>query len=163
MADETWTPETRNTAEAKSHFAKAVEEAKAGAQALGKEAQDRAEAYKEMLDHKREDMKDEAHAKTEEAKEKAYAYAVEGKAKASQALAGLGKMVEENAATVDERVGVKYITYARSAGQAIQESAPRFDEKTLGEVRDFVREKPGLAVGIAAATGFALARLFRGR
>ena len=48
MADTTFTPNddltpdpTAKTA-AKSHFAKAVEEAKAGAQALGKEAQERA-------------------------------------------------------------------------------------------------------------------------
>ena len=168
MADETVTPESPVAGEpAKSHFAKAVEEAKAGAQALGKEAQQRAEGYKEMLGQKGEEMKGEAHAKGEEAREKAYSYAVEGKAKASQAFAGLGKLVEENAATVDERVGVKYGNYARSAGQTIQDTAARLDEKTLeeigDEIREFVREKPALAVGIAAATGFALARLFRGR
>ncbi len=54
MADTTITPNDDVTPEptaednAKSHFAKAVEEAKAGAQALGKEAKERADSYREQ-------------------------------------------------------------------------------------------------------------------
>ena len=73
--------------------------------------------------------------------------------------------MEENAAVIDEKVGVQYGNYARSAGATIQDAAVRLDEKTLedlgADARDFVREKPALAVGMAVAAGYALARLFR--
>lgn len=149
----------------KSHFTKAVEEAKAGAQALGKEAKDRAGAYREKAGQTSSEWEEKARAKSGEAKEMAYSYANEGKAKASQAIGGLGKMVEENAAKIDEKVGAQYGEYARSAAKSMQDAATRLDEKTLEDIgedaKEFVREKPGLAVGLAAAAGFFLARIFR--
>lgn len=57
------TPEPTSTPEAKSHFAKAMEEAKAGAKALGKEAQDRADAYREKAGQASGDWVDEAKAR----------------------------------------------------------------------------------------------------
>ena len=78
---------------AKSHFSKAVEEAKAGAQALGKEAQGRAEDYRDKLSHTTEDLSSKGREKSGEAKDKAYEYADQGKAKASEAISGLGKKV----------------------------------------------------------------------
>ncbi|MBV1917902.1 MAG: apolipoprotein A1/A4/E family protein [Sphingomonadaceae bacterium] len=152
---------------AKSHFSKAVEEAKAGAQALGKEAQGRAEDYRDKLSHTTEDLSSKGREKSGEAKDKAYEYADQGKAKASEAISGLGKKVEENAAVIDETVGVQYGNYARSAASTIQDAATKLDDKSLEELGDdakeFVREKPALAVGLAAAAGYMLARLFRRR
>lgn len=171
MADSTITPnddinpEPTSRTEAKSHFAKAVEEAKAGAQALGKEARERAEAYRGQADAKSEAWKDEARAKGDEAKDMAYNYAVEGKKKASDGIRGLSRMVDDNAALIDEKVGVNYGNYARSAAQSMNDVAGRLDEKSLEELqndaREFIREKPALAVGMAAAAGYMIARLFR--
>ncbi len=161
--DDGATPKAR--AEAKGHFAKAVEEAKAGAQALGKEAHERAGEYREKLHQQKDQWSDKSREKGGEAKDKAYDYANLGKAKASEAMTTLGKLVQDNAAVIDEKVGVQYGNYARSAGASIQDAAVRLDEKTLDELgvdaREFVREKPVLAVGMAVAAGYALARLFR--
>lgn len=161
------TPEPTAENEAKSHFAKAVEEAKAGAQALGKEAQGRAEEYRDKLNQTKDDWTSKGREKTDEAKDKAYDYASQGKAKASEAISGLGKLVEENAPVIDEKIGEKYGDYARSAAKSMQGAASKIDEKSLEELgedaKEFVREKPALAVGLAAAAGFFLARIFRRR
>lgn len=150
-----------NTGEkpAKERFAKAIEEAKAGAQALGKEAQERADLYRDKLNSTSGEW-------TTQAKEKATGYANEGKAKASGAIAGLGKLVSDNAALIDEKVGLKYGEYARSAAQSLQDASARLDAKELDELaedaKEFVRKSPGLAIGMAAVGGFLLARLLRG-
>lgn len=173
MADTDFTPndstapEPTASTQAKSHFARAVEEVKAGAQALGKDAQARADGYREKLAGASDQWSDKGKEKSAEAREKAYDYANQGKAKASGAISGLGKLVEDTAARIDETVGVQYGNYARSAGAAIRDAGARLDEKSLEELGDdaktFVREKPALAVGLAAATGYMLARMFRRR
>jgi ElaB/YqjD/DUF883 family membrane-anchored ribosome-binding protein len=171
MADTTFTPNDDLTPEptakdaAKGHFAKAVEEAKAGASALGKEAQERAGEVREKISKQKEDLSAKSREKGSEAKDMAYDYANQGKAKASEGMQKVGKLVEENAAVIDEKLGVQYGNYARSAAATINDTATRLDEKSLedlGEdVRNFVREKPALAVGIAAGVGYMFARLFR--
>ncbi len=151
---------------AKGHFAKAVEEAKAGAQALGKEAQERADLYREKAVEKGSDWVNEAKSRGNEAKDRAAEIAQQGKAGATRAMSTIGKMVDENAPLLDEKVGVKYGDYARQAARSIQDAADRLDAKELGELADdakeFVRKSPGLAVGMAAVAGFMLARLFSG-
>jgi ElaB/YqjD/DUF883 family membrane-anchored ribosome-binding protein len=160
------TPETSAKAAAKGHFAKAVEEAKAGAQALGKEAQDRADLYREKITGKSGEFAEEARARSGEAKERATNLANQGKASASRAISGLGKIVEDNAPLLDEKVGVKYGDYARTAARSIQGAADRLDAKELVELgedaKEFVRKSPGVAIGVAAVAGFMLARLFSG-
>lgn len=153
------TPTTAGEKPAKERFAKAIEEAKAGAQALGKEAQERADLYRDKLSSSGSEW-------TSQAKEKAAGYANEGKAKASEAISGLGKLVSDNAVLIDEKVGPKYGDYARTAAQSMQDAAARLDAKDLDELaedaKEFVRKSPGLAVGIAAVAGFMLARMLRG-
>lgn len=145
--------------EAKARFAKALEEAKGGAQALGNVAQDRAGAYKDQVSQKGAEL-------VENAKDRAAALAVDGKTRASGALSGLGKVVADNAPAIDDKLGPQYGDYARTAARSIQDVAARIDAKDLNELSDdvaaFVRKSPGLAVGIAAAAGFMLARLFSG-
>ena len=159
------TPEPTAKAEAKSHFAKAVEEAKAGAQALGKEAQDRAGAYREKLHQQTDDLSAKGREKRGEAKDKAYDYAAQGKAKTAEGMQKFGKLVEDNAAVIDEKLGVQYGNYARSAAATISYTAGKLDEKSLDELGEevlkFVREKPALAVGLAAGAGYMLARMLR--
>jgi ElaB/YqjD/DUF883 family membrane-anchored ribosome-binding protein len=144
---------------AKERFAKAMEEAKAGAAALGKEAQERADLYRDKLTSTSGEWKTQA-------KDKATGYAVEGKAKASEAITGISKLVSENASLIDEKVGAKYGDYARSAAQSMQDAATRLDAKDLDELaedaKEFVRKSPGLAVGLAAVAGFMVARMLRG-
>lgn len=159
MDDTLANPTSTGEKPAKERFAKAIEEAKAGAQALGKEAQERADLYREKVTSQSGEW-------TSQAKEKATNYANEGKAKASEGIAAVGKLVSENAGLIDEKVGVKYGDYARSAAQSLQDVSARLDAKELDELaedaKEFVRKSPGMAIGIAAVGGFLLARLLRG-
>ena len=149
----------------RQRFAKALDEAKAGAQALTKEAQERANAYREKATSQSSEWVDEAKELGSQAKDKAYVLANEGKARASEAISGLGKIVEDNAATIDEKVGPKYGEYARTAARSMQDAAEKIDAKDLGELgedaKQFVRKSPGVAVAMAAAAGFVIARLFK--
>lgn len=143
---------------AKARFAKAIEEAKAGAYALKDEAQGKADVYREQFSAKSGEW-------LEEAKVKATELANEGKARTSEAICSLGKIVEDNAPTIDEKLGVKYGDYARTYGKQMQEAGTKLDSKEFAELgedaKEFVRKSPGVALGIAATAGFLLARIFR--
>jgi ElaB/YqjD/DUF883 family membrane-anchored ribosome-binding protein len=150
---------------AKERFARALEEAKAGAQALGKEAQERAGAYREKATSQSSEWVDEAKDFGSQAKDKAFVFATEGKARASEAISGLSKLVEDNAETIDQKVGPKYGGYARTAARSMKDAAVKIDAKDIGEIgedaKEFVRKSPGVAVAIAAAAGFVIARMFK--
>ena len=154
------------TGAAKAKFAKALEEAKAGAQALGKQAQDTAGAYREKITDKSDALIEDAKAMGDQAKEKAASLAHDGKMKVAEGITGLSKIVTDNAGTIDEKLGVKYGDYARSAAKSMEEVAAKIEAKDLGELgddaREAVRNSPAIAVGIAAAAGFLVARLFKG-
>lgn len=167
LATDTLTGE--GTAAAKSHFAKAMEEAKAGAQALAEEA-------KGKFTQAKTDLSSEAKVRTEEAKGKANTFAadakvkagelaVQGKANTSKAIVGLSKMLDENVGLIDEKVGPKYGDYARSASKSMQDAAAKLDAKSFDELedvaREFVRKSPGMAVGMAVAAGFLIGRIFK--
>lgn len=174
MAESTATPDKAKPVrkprapkgEAKEKFAKALEEAKAGTQALGKQAQEAADAYREKISDKSEALINDARQVTDQAKEKAAALATEGKAKAVEGLSAAARLVAENAGTLDEKLGPKAGDYARTAAKSMQDAAEKLDSKDLAELgedaREMVRKSPGLAVGLAAAAGFLLARLFKG-
>jgi ElaB/YqjD/DUF883 family membrane-anchored ribosome-binding protein len=162
---------------AKARFTKALDEAKAGAEQLrreakeraeqiGKEARERAGQYREKAQATGAEWANEAKVRSGEARERAADIAVEAKSKASEGIASVGKMVEENAHFIDEKVGSKYGDYARSAARSMQDAAVKLDAKDIGELgedaKEFVRKSPGLAIGVAAVAGFMLARLFRG-
>jgi ElaB/YqjD/DUF883 family membrane-anchored ribosome-binding protein len=167
MPKTTATSESGDKAEAgaKSHFTRAMEEAKAGAQALGKEAMDKAGEVRGKLHDASDEFAGQARARTGKARDKASELANEGKSQASKAMTGLGKFVEEQGDTVDGAVGEKYGDYVRTAGKSIQETATKLDEKSFEEMgedaKEFVRKSPALAVGMAAAAGFLLARVLR--
>ncbi|WP_298197424.1 hypothetical protein [Novosphingobium sp.] len=160
------TPAPTAAKDAKAKFAKAIEEAKAGASALGTQVQDTAGAYREKMVDQGEALIEEAKAAAGQAKEKAAALAQEGKARAVDGIATVSKLVAENAPVIDEKLGAKYGDYARSAAKSLDETAAKLEAKDLGELgddaREFVRKSPALAVGIAAAFGFFVSRLFRG-
>mgnify|MGYP000951480368 CR=1 FL=1 len=82
------------------------------------------------------------------------------------AISSLGKIVSDNAGVIDEKLGTRYGDYARTAARSMQETAAKIEAKDLAELgedaKEFVRKKPGVAIGIAAVVGFFVARLFRG-
>ena len=139
-----------NTAKAKSRFNAALEEAKAGAAALGDEARARVGGYREQAMTRGDDYAGQAKAKAGE-------LAREGKDRASDALASLGKVVADNAATLDDKFGTRYGDYARSAARSLQEGAAKLDNKSVeqlgSDAREYVRKSPGTAVGLAALAG----------
>ena len=152
---------------AKGRFSKAIEEAKAGAEALKGEAMEKGAAYKAKVSGTTSDWVDEAKVYAGQAKEKGAALAVEGKTRASDALTTLGKTISDTAPTIDEKLGVQYGDYARSAARSIQEAAAKLEAKDLNElgddVKDFVKKSPGVAVGVAAVAGFVIARMLSGK
>ena len=153
------------TEPAKARFAKAVEEVRAGAQAMGRDAQGRAEVYREKAVATGGELLEEAKVMGEQAKVRAAELANEGKTKASDAISSLGQVVADTAATIDEKLGPKYGDYARTAARSMQETAAKLEAKEIGELgedaKEFVRKSPGVALGVAAVAGFMLARFFR--
>ena len=154
------------TATSKAKFSKAIEEARAGAQALTQEAQAKAGAYKEQIAAKSGDWAADAKDLAGQARDRAAELAAEGKTRTSDALSSLGKIVADNAGTIDDKLGARYGDYARTAARSMQETAARIEAKDLNELgedaKEFVRKSPGLAIGIAAVAGFMVARLFKG-
>ncbi len=150
---------------AKAKFSKALDEARSGAKALGQEVQERTGAYREKLAGAGNDWAEEAKNLGVQAKERATELAQDGKARASDAISGLGKIVADNAGTIDEKLGARYGDYARTAARTMQETAAKIEAKDLDELGDdakqFVRKSPGMAIGIAALFGFMLSRLFK--
>lgn len=152
--------------EAKTRFSKALDEAKAGVAELKAEALEKSSAYKDRAGEKGEQLKGDAAAYSEQAKAKAGEFAVEGKAKASEAMTSLSRLATEQATFIDDKLGVKYGDYVRSAAGSLEKGAAKLDEKSVEELgedaREMVRKSPGTAIAVAAGVGFLIARLFRG-
>jgi hypothetical protein len=157
---------TAPRAQARSRFTAAIEEARAGVEALKKDAIDRSSTYRAKAVDASADWVDEAKALSAEAKTRGAKLAKEGKSRASDGLAALGKTVSDNAKVIDEKLGPQYGDYARTAARSIQEAAAKLDSKEFGELGEdakaFVRNSPGAAIGIAAVAGYFVARMFRG-
>lgn len=179
------------TENAKSHFAKAIDEARAGAQALADgyrekftatagewqneaktrsdEAVGKANAFASDARDRANTFADDAMSKAstyaEDARVKATGWANDGKAMTSRTIASLAGMIDENVGMIDEKAGAKYGDYARTASQSMKDAAASLDEKTLDELGEdaveFVRKSPGMAIGMAVAAGFMLGRVFK--
>lgn len=100
-----------------------------------------------------------------QAGDKVWSFADQGKARATTALESLAKMVNDAAGQVDEKVGPEYGAYARKAADAVSGAAESLQNKSLDEIvedaKSLVRSSPAVAIGIAAALGFVVARLAR--
>ena len=74
-------------------------------------------------------------------------------------------MVEDVAKTIDAQVGPQYGDYARRAASAVSSVATSLESKDvdqlLDDAREFVKARPGVAIGAAAAFGFLLTRLVK--
>jgi ElaB/YqjD/DUF883 family membrane-anchored ribosome-binding protein len=148
-----------------SRFDDAVDNAKAGAESLKDGAIERVGAVTDSVKATAGELSEQAAAYAEQAKEKALELARQGKSQATGALAVLGDTIENNASTIDEKLGVQYGEYARGAARSIQTTAANLDAKDVedigADVVNFVRAKPAVAIGIAATVGFLISRLFR--
>lgn len=145
-------------ASAKAAVKKAAPKAKAAAAKAVKPVKLKAETTAESI-------KEQASAFAGKAGDKARDYANTGKDKATDALDGISGLVDDLAKTVDERLGKQYGDYARRAADAVSGAADKLKHKQVDDLvedtRRFVREKPAIAIGAAAAIGFVLTRLFR--
>lgn len=112
-----------------------------------------------------ESLRDKAGDFATKAGDKAREYANTGKDKATGALDEISGMVETVAKTIDEKVGAQYGDYARRAAGAVSGVADSLKSKDVDDLvndaRTFVREKPAVAIGVAAALGFVLMRMVK--
>lgn len=110
-------------------------------------------------------LRDEAGKVINTLKSSAKEAANSGKAKTTDAIDDVTAMVEDVARTIDTRVGPQYGDYARRAADAlagVSDSLKSKDvEQLLDDARDFIRRKPAVAIGAAAAIGFVLTRLLK--
>lgn len=111
-------------------------------------------------------LRDEAGKLITKLKSSARDAANSGKAKTSSTLDDVSSLVDDMARTLEERVGPQYGAYARRAADAlsgVSDSLKAKDvEELLEDARDFIRRKPAIAIGAAAALGFVVTRLLAG-
>jgi ElaB/YqjD/DUF883 family membrane-anchored ribosome-binding protein len=97
--------------------------------------------------------------------DKVRAFAEAGKDRATSALDDLIKMIGDAAGEVDGRLGSQYGDYARSAASGLGSFSESFKGKDVDQIfdeaRELVKKSPGVAIGIAAALGFVVARIAR--
>jgi ElaB/YqjD/DUF883 family membrane-anchored ribosome-binding protein len=149
------------TASAKAAVKKAAPKAKA----VTKKTVRAVKPVKLKTEATAETFKDQATAFVGKAGEKAREYATTGKEKATDSLFSISDFVDDVAKAVDSRLGKQYGDYARRAATAVSGVADSLKGKEIDDLvadtRKFVREKPAVAIGAAAAIGFVLTRLFR--
>lgn len=112
-----------------------------------------------------ETIKETASKLGKQAAEKARDYANQGKARAGGALEEVARMMGDAANSVDGKLGAEYGKYARNAADTISGWSDQLKTKELDDfiedARDLVRKSPAVAIGVAAALGFVLARVIR--
>ena len=86
-----------------------------------------------------------------------------GKERATGALSQVSTLLTDAAGQVDDKFGAQYGDYARTAASSLSSFSDQVANKNVDELaadaREFVRNSPAVALGVAAAVGFALARL----
>lgn len=110
-------------------------------------------------------VKDDMNNIKDKASDTARSAAERGKERASEAAFSIGKILRDNAETIDNSVGKNFGDYARSAADSIDGFAEKIEAKEVDalvdDARNFVRKSPVVAVGAAAAIGFVLVRMLR--
>jgi ElaB/YqjD/DUF883 family membrane-anchored ribosome-binding protein len=112
-----------------------------------------------------EQLRTQAYALRDQGVDRAREFAVGGKTRASDALEELSRVFADTADTIDERMGRDYGEYARKAADAVSDFADTLRNKEVEEIYEdvvgVVRKSPGVAIGVAAVVGFALARVVK--
>jgi len=74
-------------------------------------------------------------------------------------------MIHDTADALDDSIGEKYGDYIRSAANTVNDFAEKVDAKEIDDIvddaRNFVKKRPAVAIGAAAAVGFVLVRLIK--
>ncbi|WP_174286483.1 hypothetical protein [Sphingomonas bacterium] len=108
-------------------------------------------------------FKDNATKYGAQAADKAREFADTGKQRATGALDQLSQMLHDAAGQIDERLGAQYGEYARTAAGQVSGFAEQLKAKDVDvlvdDARHYVRKSPAVAIGVAAALGFVVARL----
>ncbi len=106
---------------------------------------------------------DRAQTLFEQAGDHARSYVAQGMDRTTGALDDLVRMVEDAAAQIDDKIGNGYGDYVRQASGAIAGFADTIrmkdPDQVFDDAREAVRKSPAIAIGAAAALGFALARI----
>ena len=113
----------------------------------------------------KQQVKDGATKFQQQAVDKIQSLAGDGKAKAGSALDQVAQLLNDAAGQVDEKLGSQYGQYARSAADTVTSLSGAIKDKDVEELLDdaraFVTKSPAVAIGVAAAVGFALARVIQ--
>lgn len=116
-------------------------------------------------DGKSSTFKDNAANFAKQAADKARGIAADGKERATDALDEVSRLMGNAASTVDEKLGAEYGKYARTAADGIAGFAENLRAKEIddlmSDMQGFVRKSPVVAIGVAAALGFVVARLVK--
>jgi ElaB/YqjD/DUF883 family membrane-anchored ribosome-binding protein len=112
-----------------------------------------------------EQLRSQAYALRDQGVDRAREFATGGKTRATDALEELSRVFADTADTIDERMGRDYGEYARKASDAVSGFADTLRNKEVDDlyedVTNAVRKSPGIAIGVAAVVGFALARVVK--
>lgn len=99
----------------------------------------------------------------QQAADRVRGFAEDGKEKVGGLLDQLAQMLTDAAGQVDDKLGAQYGDHARNAASSVQSFAQTVRDKDVDEVADdvrgYVRQSPAAALGVAAALGFAVARV----
>lgn len=110
-------------------------------------------------------FKEQAGQFARQAGDKARQFADTGKARAGDALGEVARLMEDAAVTVEQKLGGQYGQYARSAAQGLgsfsEELKAKDIDDLIGEAQEFIRKSPAVAIGVAAALGFVIARVVK--
>ena len=108
-------------------------------------------------------IRDGAGKVTQQATDRLRSLADDGKARAGSALDQLSQLLTDAAGQVDDKLGAQYGQYARTAAGQVSGFADTIKNRNvddlLEDARGLVKASPAVAVGIAAALGFVVARL----
>jgi ElaB/YqjD/DUF883 family membrane-anchored ribosome-binding protein len=111
----------------------------------------------------RQALKDGASKYSAQATDRIRTFADTGKAKAGGALDEFSTLLTDAAGQVDEKIGAQYGDYARQAAGMVSGFSDSIKNKDVDELledaRGYVRQSPAIAIGVAAALGFVVARL----
>jgi ElaB/YqjD/DUF883 family membrane-anchored ribosome-binding protein len=112
-----------------------------------------------------EQLRSQAYALRDQGVDRAREFATGGKTRATDALEELSRVFADTAETIDERLGRDYGEYARKASDAVSNFADTLRNKEVDDIfedaTNAVRKSPGIAIGVAAVVGFALARVVK--
>lgn len=124
-----------------------------------------ANAFGSKTEQAKQTVKDYSSKYGAQATDKIRTLADTGKERAVDGLGQLSQLITDAAAQVDDKLGAQYGDYARSAAGAVNSLSDQIKgkdvEELIDDARAFVRKSPGVAVGVAAALGFVIARVIQ--